>query len=415
MPVEIVHPVPVDDVEPWLRQLGSALVDNTYDSAFPHRITRRRRAWDPERAWAVRDRGRIVGTFASYDRRLTVPGPGTTTHELPVDAVTGVSVAATHRRRGLLSAMIGDSLAAAKDRGDPLSALIAAEWPIYGRFGYAPATLQTRWNLDPRRTGVAAEVDRTRVRQVEPAEAGPIADAVFETARHRRAGQIDRPAPWWDRQVGLDGYDVVPGTEAYWFVHDGPDGVDGVVAWMAREHAELTGPGTVAVSQFIATSRAAERDLWGYLCGLDLVGDIELWGPVDDPARLLLDNGRALRAGEQIDFLWLRLLDVPAALAARAYAGDGDVVLDVHDRTVGGYAQGRVRLIASGGSVTCEPTDRAPDVRLDQRTLASMYLGGFRLRALATAQDVDELTPGTLDRLDVMFSTPLAPYTQTGF
>lgn len=415
MAAEIVHPVPIEDVEPWLRQLGSTLVDNVYDATFAHRVERRRRAWDPQRAWAVRDRGRIVGTLASYDRRLTVPGTGARTRELRADAVTGVSVAATHRRRGLLTELMGRAQAAARERGDAVSILIAAEWPIYGRFGYAPATSLTRWNLDPRRAGVAVDVGRGALRQVEPAEAGPIADAVFDVARRDRAGQIDRPAPWWDRQVGLDGYQVISGTEAYWYVHDGPDGPDGVLAWMAREHPDLRRPGTVGVSEFIAATPQAARDLWGYLCGLDLVGDVELWGPPDDPAPFLLGNGRALRAGDRVDHLWVRLVDVPAALAARAYAADADVVLDVLDPTPGGYGRGRVRLLVQGGDAVCEPTAREPDLRLDVRTLASIYLGGYRLRALATTQDVDELTPGALDRLDLMFSTPLAPYCQTGF
>lgn len=415
MPPEIVHPVPVEDVEPWLRQLGSTLVDNVYAPSFAQRVERRRRAWNPDRAWAVRDGGRIVGTLASYERMVTVPGPGTSTRDLPVDAVTGVSVAGTHRRRGLLSSMIARSLAAARERGDAISALIAAEWPIYGRFGYAPATSLMRWNLDPRRTDVAVEVDRTGVRQVEAAEAGPVADAVFAASRRLRAGQLDRPTPWWDRQVGLDDYQVMAGTEAYWYVHDGPAGPDGVLAWMARESPDLRRPGTVEVSQFIAASSAAERAFWAYLCGLDLVGDIEMWGPVDDPARFLLTNGRALHPAEQLDHLWVRLLDVPAALGARAYAADGEVVLDVLDPSVGGYAQGRVLLTVSGADVTCAPTDRGPDLRLDQRILASIYLGGFRLRALAQSRDVEELTPGTLDRLDLMFSTPLAPYCQTAF
>ena len=412
---EIVNPVPVEHVEPWLRQLASTLLGDPYDSDFPRRVQRRLRNWDAQRTWGVRDRGRWVATLATDARTLTVPGPGTTTRDLSVDALTAVSVSATHRRRGLLSDMLGRSLAAAKERGDAVSMLIAAEWPIYGRFGYAPATSLAHHHYDPRRSGLAVEADHTRIRQVEPDEAGPIANEVFDLARRRRAGQLDRHAPWWDRQVGLDGYEHLSADAAHWYVHDGPDGPDGVLAWMSNGSADLQQLGKVTVSQFVAATEASERDLWGYLAGLDLVDDIDFWGPVDEPARFLLRDGRALRQTELIDFLWVRLLDVPVSLAARSYAGDGEVVLEVRDSTPGNYAQARVQLTVADGEATCVPTERAPDVRLDQRTLASMYLGGFRLQALAPAQSVEELTPGALGCLDLMFSTPLAPYTQTSF
>ena len=415
MALEIVNPVPVEQVEPWLRQLGSALLDNVYDSNFPRRVQRRQRAWDPDRSWGVRDHGRWVATLATGARTLTVPGPGTTTRDITADALTGVSVSATHSRRGLLTAMIGRSLAAAKERGDAISMLIAMEWPIYGRFGYAPATSEALYHYHPRRSGLGVDFDRSTVRQVEPDEAGPIADAVFDVSRRRRAGQLDRPVPWWDRQVGRDGYEVLAGTEAYWFVHEGPDGPDGVLGWLPTERADLSRLGTVSLSQYLSAGPDADRDMWGYLAGLDVVGDIEFSGPVDEPARFLLRDGRALRQTDLVDCLWVRLLDVPAALAARSYAADGEVVLDVRDPTAGGYGQGRVLLSVSGGEADCGPTDRPPDVRLDQRTLASMYLGGFGLQALAQVQDVEELTPGSLNRLDLMFSTPFAPYTQTGF
>jgi predicted acetyltransferase len=111
----------------------------------------------------------------------------------------------------------------------------------------------------------------------------------------------------------------------------------------------------------------------------------------------------------------LRLLDIAAALGARRYAVPGELVLEVRDEDPGGFAAGRYRLRADGDDVECRRSDADPDLTISQRTLASIYLGGFRLRQLALAGGATEHTPGAVDRLDVMCSTPLAPWNGTWF
>jgi len=150
------------------------------------------RIWDPARAWGVRDRGRWVATLRTEERSLSVPGVDDGTNDVRVDALTNVTVAATHRRRGLMARMLGESLAAARARGDAISVLIAAEWPIYGRFGYSPATLSANYVLHRSRPGANCSGDPTRVRQVEREEFGDVAPAVYSAARRQQAGQIDR-------------------------------------------------------------------------------------------------------------------------------------------------------------------------------------------------------------------------------
>ena len=137
--------------------------------------------------------------------------------------------------------------------------------------------------------------------------------------------------------------------------------------------------------------------------------------PVDEPVRWLLGDARALVMTQHVDFLWLRLLDVPAALAARRYAVPGEVVLEVIDEDGDGFASGRYRLGAAGEDVECWPTDQHPDLEITQRALASIYLGGFRLRELALAGVAQQRTSGALERVDVMFSTPIAPWNATWF
>ena len=414
---ELVNPVPVDEARPWLAALATTLLGTPYDDDFPRRVERWARDWLPDRVWGYRDGGRWVATLATEPRTLTVPGPGTGTADLEADALTGVTVAATHRRRGLLTDMIGRSLRAAKDRGDALSMLIAAEWPIYGRFGYAPAVTDCEWTYHPRRPHASLPAPPAgSVRQVEADELVSAAPAIFDSARRLRPGQVDRRGPWWDRVLGADGYEPI-GKRPNWMLHEGPDGPDGLLAWKVTRDFNFSGEmGVVEVEDFVAANDLAYRDLWSYLSGIDVVGEIRLDDrSVDEPIQWLLRDGRALQRTSTFDHLWVRLLDVPAALSARHYAVPGQVVLDVVDEDLGGYGAGRVLLEADHTGARCTPTDEPAELRLRQRALAAAYLGGYRLRWLARAGEVEEIAPGALDRADVMFSVPLAPWNQTGF
>lgn len=409
----MVTPVPVEEARNWLASLSTTLLGDPYADDFAGRVERWARDW-PERTWGYRDNGRWVATLATERRTLTVPGPAATTRDLEVDAVTGVTVAATHRRRGLLTNMISESLQSAKESGEPLSMLIAAEWPIYGRFGYAPAVVDCGYTYHPRRPGASLPAPPAgSVRQVEAGELGNIAPAIFERARRLRPGQVDRRGTWWERALGI-GYQPI-GKQPHWILHEGPDGPDGLLSWRVTRDFELTGAmGAIEVPEFVAATDDAYLHLWGYLAGIDVVDEIALDDrPLDEPIRWQLSDGRALSHKHTFDYLWVRLLDLPAALAARAYAVPGRIVLDVVDADFGGYGGGCVLLTVDEGGARCEPTTERPDLQVHQRALAACYLGGHRLRQLRHA--VEELTPGALDLADLMFSTPVAPWNQTGF
>jgi predicted acetyltransferase len=357
-----------------------------------------------------------VATLRTVPRTITVPGADGTTELLSADALTNVTVAATHRRQGLLSRMLGASLAAARDRGDPVSILIAAEWPIYGRFGYAPAVLGTNFALYPRRAGGTVVGEPICVRQVDREAFGSLAPGVFAAARRLRAGQVDRDQPWWDRQLGLGGYPRDPKLSPNWLVHEGANGPDGLLEWTATRRFGLSPPlGAVKALGPYAANEIAYRDLWAYLSGLDGVEEIVLANrPADEPVRWLLGDARTLTLTGQSDFLWLRLLDVPAALAARRYASAGELVLEVVDGAEPSVA-GRYRLSADGDGAQCEPTAADPDLTITQSALASAYLGGSPLRARAIDGAVTEERTGALTRADAMFGTPLMPWNATGF
>jgi predicted acetyltransferase len=415
--VEIVHPVPIEEVPGLLTTLSTTFLDDPESANFPRYLTAWQREWHLVRPWGARAHGRWVASLITEDHRLRIPDGLVGTREITVDGLTGVTVNATHRRRGLLTQMLSESLDQAKELGHPLSILIAAEWPIYGRFGYAPGTRSARYTYLPRnRGGAVTPTGRGDVRQMDRKDLVDVAADVFERSR-TRAGQIDRDGDWWKRRLGADGYEVPDhgGKAPTYYLRYGPDGPDGLLWWAATKDFDLTGDlGSVAVGDLIAATDDAYQDLWAYLSGIDVVGEITLTHrPIDEPVRWLLGDGRALRQTYAGDDLWLRLLDVPAALAARGYAHADRLVLEVRDDDIGRYAAGRFAL--DTGQRTCTPTTAPADVELTQRALASIYLGGYSLREQLIGGGVREHTTGALARLDAAFATTLAPWNQTMF
>ena len=413
---EIVHPVPASEAEPWIRAFASTLLQDPHEPHFAGWVERWAGKWRPERIWGVRDHGRWVGSLATEERVLTVPAPAGTTRDCTVDALTAVSVAATHRRQGLLTRMISQSLQAAKERGDALGALIAAEWPIYGRFGYGPAALSASHTYRPRMRGATiTPAGSGTVRQVEPEELLQVAPGVFDWARRLRAGQIDRADPWWARTLGV-GYAAVA-EPLHWMLHEGPLGPDGLLGWRATRDFELDGRfGAIRVESMVAATEEAYRDLWAYLGSIDVIDEVTLRNrPVDEPARFLMADGRALEQTYAGDFLWLRLLDVPAALSMRGYTVHGRAVLELVDDSPGSHASGRFELDAGPDGASCRPTTRTADVTLPAQHLAAAYLGAHTLTALRHSGAVEEARPGAVMLLDAMLATPLAPWCQTGF
>jgi predicted acetyltransferase len=413
---EIVNPLGAEELPGWLATMATTFLEERESESTAKWARNVARGWEPERAWGARDHGAWVATLRTFARTLTVPGHDGATELLTADALSAVTVAATHRRRGLLTRMLGGSLRAARERGDAVSILIAAEWPIYRRFGYAPAAFTACRTLHRERRGSAVVGDLERVRQVERAEFARIAPDVYDRVRRRRAGQVDRDPPWWDRTLGIGDWEATDDLPHNYIVHEGDDGPEGLFAWTTKHEPDGLHPPLATVRAYgpEAATDDATRDLWCYLTGIDLVDRIELSGPVDEPVNWLLADARALRTTEILDHLWLKLLDVPAALAGRRYTVSGELVLEVVDDTEVSVA-GRYRLSAEEDHAAAEPTTATPDLTLAQTALASAYLGGVSLRSQRIAGTVTEHTPGALQRADAMFATALAPYNATGF
>jgi predicted acetyltransferase len=372
------------------------------------------RWFEYDRSIAAFDGDRMVGTGGAYSMDLTLPGLTT----IPIGGLTAISVLPTHRRRGILRSMIAYHFEEVERRGELVSALGASESVIYGRFGYGLATTFADYEIDPRRGQFLRPVTtRGRVRLLDPEETAKLVPPLYDRYRRGQPGELSRPQVWWDvyardpewsRQGASRHYDVV--------YESGPGRVDGWVSYRveSRWHNGLAA-NIVKVRMLVGLTVEAEAALWRYLLDLDLAGTIKLIDrPVDDPIRWRLADPRRLRVTEVGDQLWVRLLDLPGALAARRYAVTDALVLEVSD-ALRPRNQGRFRLEGGPDGATCEPTTDEPDLALDVADVGAAYLGGTSLVSLARAERVAELTPGALLRAERMFATVPPPFCTTHF
>jgi predicted acetyltransferase len=369
--------------------------------------------WDLDRVWAAFDGDRICGTFRSWATELTVPGGAT----IPGAAVAAVTVLPTHRRRGILRSMVAAEHAAIRERGEVVGLLYASEYPIYRRFGYGVGCRDAAWTLDARGTGFGpASSGRVDVVEVSATSRDQI-KGVFETWRRRQVGEIRRRDFSWDYDLGLRPTAWGEDWKGFLAIHRAPDGpVDGYARYRAEDHWERRQPhSTINVDELHALSDEAYVSLWRFLAETDWVATVKaLRRSPDERLPWLLTNARAASASDVADGLWVRLMDVPRALAARTYAREGDLVLEVHDDEAPDGAL-RIALAAGPDGATCTATDRLPDLTIDVAALGSAYLGGVRLRDAVALHGADEHTAGALLAAERLFHMPDEPWCSTFF
>lgn len=354
--------------------------------------------------------GRCVAAFRSFAQELTVPGGAA----VRASAVSNVAVLPTHRRQGLLTRMMTAELTAALERGDVLSTLIAAEYPIYGRYGYGPAASIAEWEIDVPRTGLdprwSAPADGGRIDLVDVAELRRVGPQLHERVRAATHGAVNRDERWWNLRTGLEEMSHEPYKDKFQAVYRTAAGeVAGLAVYQSDGHwTDAKVPlNTVQVKDLIAVTPDAERALWHFLCSIDWVLKVRTGGRApDDLVPQLLPDPRSARPLTSADFLWVRLLDVEAALSARTYAAPGELVLEVTDAA--GLADGRYRLDAGTGA--CARTGEAADLRLDVAALGSLYLGDESAVRLAALGRVAEERPGAVALADAVFRTARRPW-----
>jgi predicted acetyltransferase len=362
-----------------------------------------------DRSFAAVDGGRIVGTSASITFRMMVPGGA----RVPTAGVTMVGVQPTHRRRGLNTQMMTALLEQAADRREPLAALFASEGAIYGRFGYGLAGLLGEFQAESARMAFVRGYERTgQVELVSKDDAMPLIDRVYDAAL--RPGGVERNEALRDHMFATVGED----KDRAWMyaVHrdDAGEADAYAVYWVKHDWPRSVPSGTINVKECIASTPSAYADIWRFLFDVDLVSTVEAWNrPADEPLLHLVREPRRLRFS-LMDGLWLRVVDVAAALEARRYAADGRVVFGVTD-TLRPDTSGNYELVAEGGVGRCSPTDAPADLAGTINVLGATYLGGTSLRQLWWSGQVHERIPGALDRADAMFASSPAPWCVVDF
>jgi predicted acetyltransferase len=398
-----IRPLPADQLRNYLELVENAGGGSIDDEAWPYV----ERTMEPGRALGAYDGARLVGGGAAYSFDFTVPGG-----HVPTAGVTWVGVSPTHRRRGLLRQMMAAQLADVRERGEPLAALWASEGSIYGRFGYGLATLNARLEIERDRAVLRDTIEpRGQMRMVTVDEAAQLFPRVYDPLCATTPGFFARSAAWWQSDVLPDVKAFRRGADRkFWLVNERDGAPVGYV--MYRVAGDWGDAGTLSVLQvqeLLAIDADALRETWAYVFGHDLIKTIRSRvGPADHPLLLLVTEPRrlTLRVG---DGVWLRIVDVAAALAARRYTGSGRLVLEVRDGFMPAFA-GRWRLSVEEGTARVEPTKEAADLALDVTDLGAVYLGGFTFAQLARAGRTTELTGGAQARADALFVTHLRPW-----
>lgn len=398
-----IRPISEDEFEPFALCAAASF---GYD-APPEERNKRVAVFEFDRTLAVLDGQEITGTGAIFSFGMTVPGGAS----LPAAGVTWISVKPTHRRRGILRQIMRRQLDDVRDRGEPFAALWASESQIYGRFGYGLAAESAAISIDRRHSELAfAPAASGRTRLVDRETALSAWPAIFERARPSRPGMYTRHTPWWENRVLRLHDHAPPGFGGPFLVQFEEEGVPtGYLKYRRKPGSDHGAPaGTLLVAELVTTTGAAYVGLWRYAFGVDLVTTIEAHlRPVDEPLWWMLHDPRRL-VREPSDSLWLRLVDVPAALSARRYPVEGRLVFEVADDFCP-WVAGRYELVGGPEGATCRTTAAEPAISLGVAELGAVYMGGARLQALARAGRVAG-DPANLRLADAMFAWDPLPW-----
>jgi predicted acetyltransferase len=413
---------PIDDSE--LPAFGE-VAHHAFASSWPadQMVDHDRMVFMPERSLAAFDGGRIVGTAVAYPFGLTVPGGA-----VDAAAVSFVSVLPSHRRRGILSALMRRQLTEVSQGTQPVAALFASEAAIYGRFGYGSAAPSQSFDVRrgdgrvqiPVASGSAAADEVPVLRLAEPKAAVKELAEVYDAIRRGRPGMITRDERWWnyvlaDPEFARDGESPLRGVIA-----EGRSGPRGYAVYTTKSAWDGDGVpcGALIVHELFGIDPVASAALWADMLSRDLMGEVTARRrPVDDPLPYLLPDPRRVRSRAS-DGLWIRIVDLPAALRRRRYSCQVDVVIEVVDDLLPANS-GTWRLVAGGPADQSEPAcDRsaAPtDIRLPVSALGAVYLGGTRLGGLAAAGLITELRPGAITALSAAMWWDPAPWSPIMF
>lgn len=362
---------------------------------------------DDDRTFLAWEAGQVVGVSANFALEVSVPGGS-----VPTAGVTFIGVRPTHRRRGVMTAMLDNLHADGLSRNEPIAALWAAETAIYPRFGYGRAT--RRLFTEIKRTHGSlrdAPADNSiRLRMINAGDDFSVTQPIYDAARASRGGVPAIDERWHQRQTWDPPSSRHGASSLYTVVAEDDSGVRGFMRYTFKpEWTDSHDNGIFNIYRLMSSDPAAHAALWRYALTFDLMATVKWFNaPIDDPIQLWLEYPRhATRQFE--DALHVRVLDLPPAIASRTLSTECDVVIDVTDNRFPENA-GRWRIAGSPMGATCARTKDPADVALDIRLLGASYLGDATLREFTDAGWVEELRPGAISSLDAALRTEIPPY-----
>ena len=394
-----------DEVELFRTKLSRGFGGDLNDKDDGEGEERFRAVTPLERARAAFDGSEMIGTLGCLPYEVTVPGGA-----IRMAGTTMITVQPTHRRRGALRALITDHLDDARAVGETLAGLWASESSIYGRFGYGLATERYELELDAGAVRFSEGDVTGDVRLVEADEAAKLLPPLYERMLKSRPGALSRSADYWKWRRMYDPEHWREGASARrYLIHRGPDGDDGYVTYRQKEKWEgFFAEGEIRIVELVANTPAAHGGLWKFLTSIDLFPKVTYWNQrVDDElAWRITDPRRVVR--KVWDGLWLRVLDVPAALSGRSYAIDGSIRVGVSDPMYPDN-DGTYEVTSESGNSECRKVDGEADLFMNIDALGALYLGGHRLGPLARAGRVHGTTDA-IRRADGFFGWDPAPW-----
>lgn len=409
MDIEL-RPVTDEDFRDFLRVIEGAFGFH----ASSDNVAEFRAATELDRTVAAYQDDLIVGTAGAHSFELTLPG-GTTA---PAAGVTIVTVRGTHRRQGVLRAMMDHQLDDVADRGEPMALLTASEGSIYQRFGYGPATFEANWSV-PTQGTTLRQPSRAlgRLHQVSRSDAILALPGVYERCRLAIPGAVNRNDVWWEQWFKDHEWERDGGTARFYLLHESSDGTpDGYLAMRQKRASTHGNPtGTLVIDELFAETTEVEAALWQYAIEHDLMTTVSApRRPVDEAIRWRLADVRRLACTQLNEALWVRPLDIAATLAARRYPATDGLVIEVVDPFRPGN-EGRYLIDGGPDGAHASRSDRSADLTLDVADLGSIYMGGVAPSVLARAGRIESGSDAALRRADSFFASSPAPWLTTHF
>jgi predicted acetyltransferase len=398
-----IRPVAEDELDEYVSVLELAVGRRMTGGA----LTEARDYYELERTLAAFESGRLVGGLASNALELTVPG----NMALPAARITLTGVLPTHRRRGISTELNRRQLRWLRDRGEPLAVFTTTGPGFYRRLGYSPATQAAEVEIAtaPRLLETKmAQPDAVRV--VDEEERDRLLPEIFERHRRRQPGQISRTASFW--HAWFQDFDLYRKGEPGDRFAAVADETEGYLTYRLRPGDPREQPvSTLVIEDLVAVTDEARASLWAFCLEFAQAPKVVAHNlPVDEPLTWMLAEPRLLRFTKLREFIWLRLVDLQAALNARAYGARGSLALEVADSTLPENA-GRFLLETDGDAASCTRGEEEPELELDIADLAAVYLGGATFATLARAGRVRETSPRAVARADALFASRPAPWT----